>query len=226
MARGGASGRGAGTSVQHPQPVASAGLVASHQWARDRLARLSLPRAVDFAIFRLEKRRGHVDDERDERHPSSIDNRAHEPGAPPTAKMRNAAQQEVSRLLDALAPESAPNRRGSRDSVERHRTPRGCILQAPGGAVSASWFADSAQGSELGELQIVAWRGTVSRPGSSERSEGAELIEELVLRPVENRDGIVVWHAADGTVYTTNSLVAHCLDLLAPWTASASDGER
>jgi hypothetical protein len=162
-----------------------------------------------------------VDDERDERYPSSTDYKAHEPGAPPTAKMRNAAQQEVSRLLDALAPESAPNRRGSKDGVERHRTPRGCILQAPGGAVSTSWFADSAQGSEIGELQVVAWRGTVSRPGSSERSEGAELIEELVLRPVESRDGIMVWRAADGTVYTTNSLVAHCLDLLAPWTPSA-----
>jgi len=156
-----------------------------------------------------------VDDEH-EMIPMGIEGDDDEPGVPPTVKMRNAAQQEVSRLLDALAPERTPNRRGSQDGeIERHRTPRGCILQAPAGAVSVSWFADSAQGSELGELQVVGWQGKVSRPGSSERSEGAKLIEELVLRPVENRMGPgLVWRAADGTTYTAESLVAHCLELL------------
>ena len=138
-----------------------------------------------------------------------------EPAPPTTVKMRNAAQQEVNRLLDALAPERATARRVVvPGEVERHRTPRGCILQAPAGAVSISWFVDSAQGNELGELQVVAWRGKVSQPGSAERSTGAELIEELVLRPVENRMGVMVWRAVDGTMYNTDSLVAHCLELL------------
>src|SRR5678815_4669739 len=51
------------------------------------------------------------------------------PDGPPTVKMRNAAQQEVSRLLDMLAPERAAHRMGAKTvNVERHRTPRGCIL--------------------------------------------------------------------------------------------------
>src|SRR5687768_8504772 len=89
--------------------------------------------------------------------------------SPPTAKERTATQQEVNRLLDALAPERAAHHGGAQRAVERHRTPRGCILQAPAGAVTVSWFADSAQGAELGELQVVAWHGTVTRPGSSQR---------------------------------------------------------
>jgi hypothetical protein len=59
----------------------------------------------------------------------------------------------------------------------------------------------------------------VSRPGSSERSAGAKLIEELVLRPVENQGGPMGWRAVDGTMYTTDSLAAHCLDLLEQWTS-------
>jgi hypothetical protein len=170
-------------------------------------------------------RRGHVDDEHD-MIPMGVESEVDERGVPPTVKMRNAAQQEVSRLLDALAPERMPNRRSVQDGgMERHRTPRGCILQAPAGAVSVSWFADSAQGNELGELQVVAWRGKVSRPGSSaERSEGAELIEELVLRPVENRGGGMVWRAVDGTMYSTDALVAHCLELLEQRTAGDAPG--
>ena len=170
-----------------------------------------------------------MDDEHDDIDPTDVNDEADEPGTPPTVKMRNAAQQEVSRLLDALAPERAPNRRAMQANggdVERHRTPRGCILQAPSGAVSVSWFADSAQGSELGELQVVAWRGTVSRPGSSERSAGAQLIEELVLRPVENRGGVMVWRTVDGLTYTTDSLVAHCLELMEQWTAGDKSGEE
>ena len=154
--------------------------------------------------------------------PMGAESQFNESDAPPTIKMRNAVQQEVTRLLDALAPERAPNRRDSSSNVvERHRTPRGCIVQGRTGAVTVSWFADSAQGSELGELQVVAWRGTVTRPGSSERSEGAKLIEELVLRPAENRAGTIVWRAQDGTVFTTQSLVAHCLK----WFDERMEGE-
>ena len=85
--------------------------------------------------------------------------------SPPTVKERNAVQQAVSRLLDSLAPERAAYRVGTKaNEVERYRTPRGCVLQAAAGAVTVSWFPDSAQGAELGELQVVAWRGEVSHP--------------------------------------------------------------
>ncbi|MDF2771881.1 MAG: hypothetical protein K0S86_1375 [Geminicoccaceae bacterium] len=158
-----------------------------------------------------------MDDEHEEHDAidhTRVDHVGGEPVPPPTVKMRNAAQQEVNRLLDGLAPERTAARRVAANAeIERHRTPRGCILQAPAGAVSVSWFADSAQGSELGELQVVAWHGKVSRPGSSERSAGAEVVEQLVLRPVD-RDGEMVWRADDGTVYSTDALVAHCLELL------------
>jgi hypothetical protein len=135
--------------------------------------------------------------------------------APPTVKERNAVQQEVSRLLDAVAPERAAHRVGTKtDEVERHRTPRGCVLQAAAGAVTVSWFPDSAQGAELGELQVVAWRGTVSRPGSSRRSSGAQVVEEMVLRPVESRTGGLEWRSAGGATYSTEALAAHCETLL------------
>jgi len=145
---------------------------------------------------------------------------------PPTIKERNAVQQEVGRLLDALAPERAAHRVGTKtNEVERYRTPRGCVLQAAAGAVTVSWFPDSAQGAELGELQLVAWRGEVSHPGSSRRRSGAQLVEELVLRPVESRMGGLEWRAANGTSYSTDALVAHCAALLEQWTTGGDEGE-
>ncbi len=139
---------------------------------------------------------------------------------PPTVKARNAVQQEVSRLLDALAPERAAHRMGTKTKeVQRHRTPRGCVLQAAAGAVTVSWFPDSAQGAELGELQVVAWRGTVSHPGSSRRTEGAQLVEEMVLRPVESRMGGLEWRERSGASYSSDALAAHCEALLERWTS-------
>ena len=147
--------------------------------------------------------------------PMGAEDEVEGPDAPPTVKERNAAQQHVSRLLDILAPERTANRLGGKDAVvERHRTPRGCILQAAAGAVSVSWFPDSAPGAELGELQVVAWSGTVSRPGSSQRASGAKLIEEIVLRPVENRMGELEWRATDGTTFSTDALATRCGELL------------
>lgn len=144
------------------------------------------------------------------------------PDAPPTVKERNAVQQEVSRLLDALAPERTANRSSGKDAVDRHRTPRGCILQAAAGAVSVSWFPDSAQGAELGELQVVAWRGTVSRPGSSQRASGAKPVEEMVLRPVETRMGDLEWRAGDGATFSTDALAVRCSELLDQWITAES----
>lgn len=103
-------------------------------------------------------------------------------------------------------------------SIERHRTPRGCILQTPTGAVTVSWFADSEQGGELGELQIGTWRGVVSRPGSSRPVEGAEFVEGMVFRPVETEPGSMGWQASDGAHYSTDALVAQCMKLLERWT--------
>ena len=140
------------------------------------------------------------------------------PAAAPTVKARNAVQQEVSRLLDALAPERAAHRMGAMtDQVERFRSPRGCVLQTTVGAVTVSWFPDSAQGAELGELQVVAWRGKVSHPGSSQRTSGAQVVEEMVLRPGEDRMGRMMWRAADGTTYASDALAAHCTTLLERW---------
>ena len=147
------------------------------------------------------------------------------PDAPPTLKARNAVQQEVGRLLDLLAPERAAHRMGTKtNEVDRHRTPRGCVLQATAGAVTVSWFPDSAQGADLGELQVVAWSGTVSRPGSSQRASGANVVEEMVLRP-ESRMGEAVWRAADGPTFTTDALAAKVETLLEQWTKSSDVAE-
>ena len=153
--------------------------------------------------------------------PMGSEDEIDESGGPPTIKERNAVQQEVGRLLDAFAPERAAHRMGAKEDVERHRTPRGCILQAANGAVTVSWFPDSAQGAELGELQVMAWRGTVSRPGSSQRASGAQVVEELVLRPVEKM-GSLVWRATDGATYTTDRLVAHASEMLERRTNAAA----
>ena len=151
--------------------------------------------------------------------PEALDVRGGPPEGPPTVKERNAVQQEVSRLFDVLAPERAAHRMGAKtNEIDRHRTPRGCVLQAAAGAVSVSWFPDSAQGADLGELQIVAWRGTVSRPGSSRRASGAEVEEQMVLRPADSPRGGMVWRAMDGTTFSTDSLAAHCETLLERWT--------
>jgi hypothetical protein len=151
--------------------------------------------------------------------PDEIDAPAGPPGAAPTHKARNAVQQEVSRLLDALAPERAAHRVGLKtNEVERYRMPSGCVLQAAAGAVTVSWFPDSAQGAELGELQIVVWSGTVSHPGSSKRTAGAKLVEEMVLRPAEARMGGLEWRASDGTGYSTDALAARCAAMLERWT--------
>ena len=143
--------------------------------------------------------------------------------APPTVKLRNAVEQEVGRILDALAPERAPHRMGVKtNEVERYRTPRGCVLQATPGAVTVSWFPDSAQGAEVGELQVVVWRGTVSRPGAAGRASGAQVMEEMVLRPGESRMDGMLWRATDGTTFSTDLLAAHCAALLERWTSGSA----
>jgi hypothetical protein len=151
----------------------------------------------------------------DAQHPTDPKTSGARWAGPPTAKDRAGVQRAVSRLLDELAPERAATRAERPPAaIERHRTPRGCILQAAAGAVSVSWFADAANDAALGELQVVAWRGLVSRPGSTHQTEGAAVVRELVLRPVERPPDGFVWLGDDGVVYDTPALVAYCLALL------------
>lgn len=132
-----------------------------------------------------------------------------------TAKSRTAAQRAAIALLDALAPERAVTRGEPAPSrLERHRLPAGCVLQAPGAAVSVSWFPAETGDAPLGELHVVIWRGVVTRRGSAARRGHATVVGDLVLRPVEAPADSRVWCAADGTRYDTPMLAAHCLALL------------
>lgn len=148
--------------------------------------------------------------------------------ARPTAKQRTAVQREVVRLLEGLAPERAPARAGApTPAVRRHRSPRGCVLQADTGAVSVSWFAAAPNDDALGELQLIAWRGTVSLPGSASRSaSGAVAVRELQLVPFADEVGGWAWRAADGTVYETDRLTTYCLELLEAESAADAGGQR
>jgi hypothetical protein len=143
--------------------------------------------------------------------------------APPTVKARAGVQRAVTGLLDALAPERVVSRGPTlRLPIERHRTPRGCVLQAAAAAVSVTWFPDAATETAFGELQVTAWRGVVSRPGSAHRAlGGASVAREMTLVPVEDAQGGWGWRAPDGTVYDTDALVAHCAALLEEQIAAA-----
>jgi hypothetical protein len=144
--------------------------------------------------------------------------------AAPTAKERNAVQRAVTALLDELAPERELKRaERPAGAVERHRTPGGCVLQARSAAVSVSWFPDATADAALGELHVVVWRGVVSRRGAPRRPDGATVVGELVLRPVERPPEDCVWRAADGTTYDTAALAARCLALLAEQTEVGPD---
>jgi hypothetical protein len=106
--------------------------------------------------------------------------------------------------------------------VERHRTPRGCVLQAAAAAVSVTWFPDTAADATFGALQVTAWRGVVSRPGSASRAPGgASVVRELTLAPVEDGPNGWAWRAADGTTYDTDGLVALCAAMLEELVAGA-----
>ena len=144
--------------------------------------------------------------------------------AAPTAKERGAVQRSVGRLLDELAPERAPARSGRlAGTIERHRTPTGCVLQGPGAAVSVSWFADAANDAALGELRVIVWRGVVTRRGAAPPSQGAVVVRELTLRPVDRPADDCVWRAEDGTLYDTTALAERCLALLDEQIGGAGD---
>ena len=133
----------------------------------------------------------------------------------PSAKSRSVVQRSVTTLLDALAPERVLKRVEQLEgSVEQHRTPTGCVLQAAACAVSVSWFPSATKDAALGELHILVWRGKVARRGVPRSPKNATLVAELVLRPIEPVTDDCIWLAKDGARYDTASLAAHVLSLL------------
>ncbi len=134
---------------------------------------------------------------------------------PASAKAKNAVQRAVTALLDELAPERVLTRSTRLPgAVEQHRTPSGCVLQAPMAAVSVSWFAATSDDLALGELHVVVWNGVVTRVGTPKRREGATLVSETVLKPNDRPLDGIVWRTADGSEYDTAGLAAFCTKLL------------
>ena len=144
-------------------------------------------------------------------------------GSSQTAKEKTAVQRNVNALLDALAPERVLKRADAvHGPIDQHRTPNGCVLQGPDGAVTVSWFLDTRSRDTLGELHVNVWRGIVSRGGSSYRkAERATIVSERVLLPITASVVDAAWRAEDGTEYDTPGLVAYCLSLLQNQVAGA-----
>ena len=146
-------------------------------------------------------------------------NQPNKPLAPWTAsrsaKEKNAVQRAVTALLDQLAPERVLKRSERLPgTVEQHRTPKGCVLQAPMAAVSVSWFVEGGPNAPLGELQVIVWSGVVSRRGAAANPEGAKVVREVVLHPIESPSDGSVWRATDGSEFDTAALAARCIALL------------
>ena len=136
--------------------------------------------------------------------------------APPTIKEKSAVQRAVTKLLDVLAPERATMRiERTPAPIEQYRTPSGCVLQAATAAVSVSWFSDAATDTSLGELQIVLWRGVVTRRGGAAVRGTPTVIREMTLRPVEHSLGQLAWRDENGgAVYDLQALADTCRALL------------
>lgn len=135
----------------------------------------------------------------------------------PTAQQRTGVQHAVNALFDTLAPERPPARGGEVvPEVQRVRTPRGCILQGAARAVTVSWFPPGASDLQLGELQIVTWRGRVARPGAAARAPGAgaETLAQEILTPTFADGGAWEWKSVDGARYTRDALAARCEAML------------
>ena len=135
--------------------------------------------------------------------------------AAPSLKEKNVVQRAVAALLNELAPERVLKRSDPVQlAIEQHRTPGGCVLQAPNSALSVSWFTDAKSEDPLGELHVVVWRGVVSRRGVPRVKVGATQVRELVLYPIPGPTDDRVWRAGDGTEYDTATLAALCLAML------------
>ena len=135
---------------------------------------------------------------------------------PPTIKEKSAVQRSVTKLLDVLAPERSVMRAEHPPApIEPYRTASGCVLQAATAALSVSWFPDAATDTSLGELQVLLWRGVVSRRGAAAVRETPTVIRELTLRPVEHPPGGLGWRdASSNTIYDVQALAGSCIALL------------
>lgn len=119
------------------------------------------------------------------------------------------------RLLDELAPERAAARTVKPvESIEAHRSPNGCILQAENAALTVTWYADATDQDRVGELQVMLWRGVVSRRGGAPVRTPAEVVRQEVLNPIEEPADEFTWKSREGAVYTTSGLAEYCLKLL------------
>ncbi len=135
--------------------------------------------------------------------------------APTTAKEKNAVQRSVKTLLDLLAPERATTRSDRAPvQIEPYRTPSGCVLQAPTAALSVAWFPGAASASDLGQLNVVLWRGAVTRRGGGVPRESATVLREWTLRPVDVSSSACRWREDGGVEYDIQGLADHCLALL------------
>jgi hypothetical protein len=133
----------------------------------------------------------------------------------PTLKDRNAMLRELARLLDELAPERSNPRANKPDgTIQAHRSPNGCILQADAAALSVTWYAQADDQDRVGELQIILWSGVVARRGARQPERPAQVVRQEVVNPIEAPVDETVWRSHDGTPYTTSALIAHCQKLL------------
>jgi hypothetical protein len=138
-------------------------------------------------------------------------------------RTREGVRRAVQRLLDALAPVSLSARANRlQTSIESRRSRRGCVLQAATAALSVSWFPAVGSDAASGELQVTAWQGIVSLPGSADRAaRGAAMARESTFVPLQEGRDTWVWQARDGTIYDTKALVVHCGALLEAQVAAA-----
>ncbi len=129
------------------------------------------------------------------------------------AKQRTAIHHEVTRLLDALAPELPPPRREVETvGVRAYRWPGRCILQGESRAVSVSWFPGGRDDESLGEMMVISWKGVVSLPGSARREpDQAEALVSLMLHPETSEDGSWEWRSDEGArTFETTALAEYC----------------
>lgn len=134
-----------------------------------------------------------------------------------TLKQRAAVQREVARLLNDLAPERPPPAREvPLPAVKQHRSPGRCILQSASAAVSVSWFPARPDEDTLGEILVIAWRGTVSLPGSANRTPAEAVpLGQVLLHPIEADAGEWEWQeTATDRVFATPALATYCREML------------
>ena len=121
----------------------------------------------------------------------------------------------MTRLLDDLAPERAtPRATRPVAAIQQHRKPNGCILQADAAALSITWYPVADDQDRVGELQVILWKGVVSRRGAAKGETPPEVIHQEVLNPIEQPADESVWSSRTGAVYSTDGLAAHCRALL------------